>query len=122
MPRFVLKNCVDDRSALQLSKALTCKNILNQQAVAIAARSSIKATEFAAQHQIPQVYNSYSDLIHSSDIDVIYIGTIADCHVQWTKEALLAGKAVVCEKPMALSAREVGEVIGLARERNVFLM
>jgi predicted dehydrogenase len=42
--------------------------------------------------------------------------------VQWTKEALLAGKAVVCEKPMALSAREMGEVIDLARERNVFLM
>ena len=90
--------------------------------MAIAARSSDTAAKFAAQHNIPQIYNSYSDLIHSSDIDVVYIGTIADHHVQWTREALLAGKPVVCEKPMALSADDTGELIDLAKEKNVFLM
>lgn len=53
---------------------------------------------------------------------MVYIGTIADHHVQWTKEAILAGKPVVCEKPMALSSEEVGELVDLAKERNVFLM
>lgn len=53
---------------------------------------------------------------------MVYIGTIADHHVQWTREAILAGKPVVCEKPMALSSAETGELIELARERNVFLM
>jgi dihydrodiol dehydrogenase / D-xylose 1-dehydrogenase (NADP) len=92
------------------------------QVTAIAARSPDAAQAFAERHSIPKIYSSYSELIHSPDIDVVYIGTIADHHVQWTKEALLAGKPVVCEKPMALSSVEVEELVDLAKERNVFLM
>lgn len=92
------------------------------QAAAIAARSPITAAKFAAEHDIPNIYNSYSDLIRSDQVDVVYVGTIADHHVQWTREAILAGKPVVCEKPMALNPEDAAELIDLARERNVFLM
>lgn len=93
-----------------------------EQAVAIAARSPRTAEKFATQHSISKVFSSYTDLIQSPDIDVVYIGTIADHHVKWTQEAILAGKPVVCEKPLALSSVETGKLIDLARERNVFLM
>ena len=96
--------------------------IQTTKATAIAARCPTSAAKFAKKHNIPRIYNSYTDLIQSSEIDVVYIGTIADHHVQWTKEAILAGKPVVCEKPMALNAMEVRELIHLAKERNVFLM
>ena len=55
-------------------------------------------------------------------MDVVYIGTIADHHYEWTKESILAGKATVVEKPMTLTYDSTRELIQLANARNVFLM
>ncbi|KAL3801945.1 hypothetical protein HJC23_010289 [Cyclotella cryptica] len=92
------------------------------EATAVAARSPTAAAKFASQYKIPNVYNSYADLIHSSEVDVVYIGTIADQHVELTRDAILAGTPVVVEKPMALCAQDAEMLIHLAREKDVFLM
>jgi len=92
-------------------------------ASAIAARSPQSASNFARTHSIqPTIHNSYTDLFTDPNVDVVYIGTIADVHYELAKESLLANKPTVVEKPMGLSLREVEGLVEIARERNVFLM
>jgi predicted dehydrogenase len=55
-------------------------------------------------------------------VDVIYIGTPPNFHHQNAKEALLAGKHVLCEKPFTFDLEELDELIALAKSKNLFLM
>jgi predicted dehydrogenase len=55
-------------------------------------------------------------------VDVIYIGTPPTFHHQNAKEALLAGKHVLCEKPFTFDLEELDELIALAKSKNLFLM
>ena len=55
-------------------------------------------------------------------IDVVYIGTIHTNHAELSKMMLNAGKAVLCEKPMAMNLRQASSVIELAKAKNVFFM
>lgn len=88
----------------------------------MAARSPAKAAAFASAHSVPTSHSSYPSLLSDPDVDVVYVGTVADHHVEWARESLLRGKATVVEKPLALSYDDAEGLVGLARERNVFLM
>jgi len=93
-------------------------------ASAIAARSPQSATEFARAHSMNDatVHATYSDLFADPNVDVVYIGTIADAHYELARESLESNKATVVEKPMGLSLGEVEGLVEVARDRNVFLM
>ncbi len=56
------------------------------------------------------------------NVDVVYIGTPHTSHHENTKDALNAGKHVLCEKPFTLDVTELDELIALAKEKNLFLM
>ena len=77
---------------------------------AVAARDIERARELGA----PRAYGSYAELIADPDVDAVYIGLPNDAHLPWAVEALRAGKPVLCEKPLALSAAEVDEMIAVA--------
>lgn len=91
-------------------------------AAAVAARCPTKAKEFASLHGIEKSYGSYHDVIQSPDVDVVYIATTADHHLEWAKQSLLAGKPTVVEKPMTLRLQDTKELIDMARTNNTFLM
>ncbi len=91
-------------------------------ATAVAARCPTKAKEFATLHGIDKSYGNYNDVIQSSDVDVVYIATTADHHLEWARQSLLAGKATVVEKPMTLRLQDTKELIDLAKTNNTFLM
>jgi predicted dehydrogenase len=61
-------------------------------------------------------------LVKDPDIDAIYVSTPHAFHCDQTILALTHGKPVLCEKPMALTQREVGKMVQAARDNNVFLM
>jgi predicted dehydrogenase len=89
---------------------------------AIASRNLATAQVFATQFDAGKAYGSYEELVRDPDIDVVYIATP---HVRHKQDALLclaAGKAILCEKPMALNAREASEIIDLARQQQLFCM
>ncbi|CAB9501054.1 Trans-1,2-dihydrobenzene-1,2-diol dehydrogenase [Seminavis robusta] len=89
---------------------------------AVAARSASKAAEFAKNHDIPQSYGSYDDLIQDPNVDVVYIGTIADTHAPLAKMSLLHHKPTVVEKPLTTSFQETKELIDLAKRNQVFFL
>ncbi len=81
-----------------------------------------KASAFTSEHSIPTSHGSYPELLSDPDVDVVYVGTIADHHAEWERESILAGKPTVVEKPMTLGYEDTRELYELARERNIFLM
>lgn len=74
--------------------------------VAIASRDRDRAAAAAREHAIPAAYDSYEALLAAADVDVVYNPLPNDLHVPWSIRALEAGKHVLCEKPVALNARE----------------
>ena len=78
----------------------------NCEVVAIASRSYKNAAEVAKRLGIPKAYGSYDELLHDNDIDVIYNPLPNNLHVPFTLKACKAGKHVLCEKPIALTARD----------------
>jgi predicted dehydrogenase len=64
-------------------------------------------------------YNTYNDLLNDPAADLIYIATPPFLHYQQSKNALLAGKHVICEKPAALKTSEAEELQLLARRLNL---
>jgi len=89
---------------------------------ALATRSPARAREIAADNQIQQIYNSYDALLVDPAIDVIYIALPNHLHHPWTVKALEAGKHVLCEKPLACSAKEAMEMASAAEGCGRYLM
>jgi predicted dehydrogenase len=78
---------------------------------AIASRSLEKAQQAAAKLGIPRAYGSYEELLADSSIEAIYVPLPNHMHVPWSIRCLEAGKHVLCEKPVAMSAAEAEELI-----------
>ena len=74
---------------------------------AVAARDLARAREFADAFGAPRAYAGYDALLADATIDIVYNALPNDAHLAWTVRALEAGKHVLCEKPLALEAREV---------------
>lgn len=108
---------VFDRRIAPALSTLSCTSV-----VAIASRSSEKAEEFAARHGIPRSYGSYTDLLADSKVEAVYIALPNHLHLEWTLHAIEAGKHVLCEKPIALSATEAKLARDAAHDRNLRLM
>jgi predicted dehydrogenase len=73
----------------------------------------------AAELGIPYMYNSLDEMLANPDIDVVHLATPNHLHHPHAKAALLAGKHVVCEKPLAMTSAESAELLQLAKEKNL---
>ena len=74
-----------------------------------------KAAAAAAEWGIARAYASDAEMIADPDIDVIDVCTPNICHFETIKAALAAGKHVLCEKPLTVTAAEADELCKLAR-------
>lgn len=90
--------------------------------IAVGSRSQASADKFGDQWGIPNRHPSYEALAADPEVDVIYIATPHPYHYDNMKLCLNAGKHVLCEKPLALNAKQSAECIALARAKNLFLM
>lgn len=92
------------------------------QLYAVASRDKQKAQAFAEKHGAKQVFEGYESLVRSPEIDVIYIATPHSHHLPHTMLCLQHRKAVLCEKPLGINARQVQEMQAFARKQRTFLM
>ena len=88
---------------------------------AIASSSAGKTGPFEELAPGLKVYPGYDQLLAADDIDAVYIPLPNHLHVEWSKKALDAGKHVLCEKPIALHATEIEDLIE-ARDRSGLLI
>lgn len=90
--------------------------------VAIASRDRGAADGVATALGIPSAYGSYEDLLADPDVDAVYIPLPNHLHKPWAIAAARAGKHVMCEKPMALTAHDAEEMIEACDRQGVRLM
>jgi predicted dehydrogenase len=98
------------------------RTLLNQGAGvrAVAASDPVRAKEYANRHEIPVVHESYSALLADPAIDAVYISLHNSAHHRWAVRAAVAGKHVIVEKPLCLTADEVAELSFAATDVKVF--
>lgn len=89
---------------------------------AIYSRTQERADEFAAKHNIPHTFTSLEEMAASPLIDAVYIASPNSLHASQSILCMKHGKHVLCEKPLASNAREVREMIRVAKENDVLLM
>ena len=94
----------------------------NGQLQAVSGRSKSKVEAFARAHGAAQCFDSHHAMLDSPDVDVIYIATPHRYHYEQTRDCLLAGKSVLCEKPLTVNAAQAQSLIELSRQQGVFLM
>jgi predicted dehydrogenase len=87
------------------------------QVVAIASRDASRAREAAQGLGIPRAYGSYEELLADPEVEVVYNPLPNHLHVPWTLRAVEAGKHVLCEKPIGLTAAEARTLLA-ARDRT----
>ena len=90
--------------------------------VAIASRDGELARSAAARLAIPTAHASYEALLADPDVDAVYIPLPNHLHAEWTIAALRAGKHVLCEKPLAMTADDAQRMVDEARDTGRHLM
>ena len=94
----------------------------NGMVVALASRDRDKGRAVAAELGIGRVHSSYEALLADPDVDAIYNPLPNALHAEWTVRAAEAGKAVLCEKPLAQDAAEAAHMVEACARRSVPLM
>jgi predicted dehydrogenase len=89
------------------------------QVLGLAENTIEKAQEKAAELNIPRIYGSLDELLADPDIDVVHLATPNYLHHPHARAALLAGKHVVCEKPLAMNTTESAELVKLAAQKKL---
>ena len=104
----------------KMADALSSVN--GAQKYAVASRGGDKASAFAQKYGFEKSYGSYEALVADPDVDVVYIATPHNLHFENTMMCIDQGKNVLCEKPFAVNAHQVHQMIDHARNKGVFLM
>ncbi len=110
---------------------LGCGNIANDFArdvtgqggniYSVANRTYEKAVGFAEKYNIEKVYENIDDLFVDKNVDIVYIATPHNKHIEYILKALENGKHVLCEKAITLNSQELNQAVKLANEKNLIL-
>jgi predicted dehydrogenase len=98
------------------------RRLPNVEVAAVAARDPDRARRYAARQRIPGMHRSYAALLDDPTIEAVYIALPNSLHAEWTIKALLAGKHVLCEKPLANNASEAMQMQRAAAEAGRILV
>lgn len=88
---------------------------------AVGNRTHSKAESFARQYGVKKVYGDFHEMFTDPAVDVIYLTTPHNTHIEFLRQALGAGKHVLCEKSITLNSRELAEARALADRNGVLL-
>ncbi|WP_314060171.1 Gfo/Idh/MocA family oxidoreductase [uncultured Vagococcus sp.] len=86
-----------------------------------ASRHLERAQSFAAKHHISKAFGSYEELFADPMVDIVYIATPHNHHLESIIPALENGKHVLCEKAITLNSKELAQAKQLASEKGLIL-
>ena len=104
--------------ANELAQALEA---LGGKLYSVANRTYDKGVAFAEKYGIEKVYEEIDQVFEDPEVDIVYISTPHNTHINYLRKALAAGKHVLCEKSITLNSEELAEAIQLAEENHVKL-
>lgn len=89
---------------------------LGLQVIGICGSSAEKSQAAAQKLHLTKSYTSYDEVLQDQEVQAVHIGTPNRLHFEMTKQALAAGKHVLCEKPLAMNSQESAELVRLAKQ------
>lgn len=98
------------------------KAIPDAEIIAVGSRDLQRANAFADTFDVPHRHGSYVELANDLEVDAVYVATPHPFHKACAMLCLEAGKAVLCEKPLTVDAKQAEEMIACARKHKQFLM
>lgn len=108
-----------------------CGHIANEMAQAfgdmdehfygVYSRTYSRANDFAQKYSIPNVYTSVEEMLEDENVDIVYIATPHNSHIDYLCKALNAGKHILCEKAITLNSAELDKAMKLAEEKGLVL-
>lgn len=104
----------------KFAEALTTQD--NAICYAVSSRSLIKAEQFANKFGFEKHFDDYQQMLQDPALDAVYIASPHHMHAEQSIACLMAGKAVLCEKPMAVNKLQARRVIEIARAQKCFYM
>ncbi|WP_026475581.1 Gfo/Idh/MocA family protein [Alkaliflexus imshenetskii] len=93
--------------------------IENSKLVAVMRRNGMLAEDYAKRHGVPKWYDDASLLINDPDVTAVYVATPPSTHAKYAIEAMMAGKPVYVEKPMAASFDECQKMNQVSKETGI---
>ena len=94
----------------------------NAELYGVASRTIQKSKDFSKEWNVPRFFGSYDELAEDENIDAIYIATPHSEHHDAALTSMRNGKAVLCEKPLAVNSLQATSMISEAKKNNVLLM
>lgn len=91
------------------------------QIAAVYSRDEEKAAAFAAKHSVSRHYCDRAEFLADKDLDFIYVASPNSLHFSWVRDALFAGRNVICEKPSVSNRVELEQLARIAKENGLFL-
>ena len=104
--------------AKEMAQALTH---LQGEIYAVASRTRESAERLAAQYPVQTVYDRPEALFADPAVDIVYIATPHNLHAQAMRQAVKAGKHVLCEKAITVNSAELKEIRALAKQHGVIV-
>ena len=86
---------------------------------AVGNRTYEKAVKFGEKYGIKKVYTDFNEMFTDPEVDVIYITTPHNTHIQFMKKAIENGKHILVEKSITLNSKELDEALELAKEKGI---
>ena len=107
-------------AAINLAKNF--KNSFNSKLIAMASKNEDKRLYFQKEFEIEKknIYQNYEDILENEDIDIIYIALPHNFHKEWCIKSSIKKKNILVEKPAALSAVDVKQIIDQVKKDKVF--
>lgn len=90
--------------------------------IAVCGRVHARARAFADEYGIQHAVDSYDQMLAIDELDAVYVATPHSAHLSNSLEAIKAGKAVLCEKPIAVNLKQAQQIVDAAQEARIFLM
>ena len=89
---------------------------------AVASRSLDKAQKFGSKFNAVKMFGSYQELFEDAEVDIVYIATPHDSHMELSISAMEAGKHVLCEKPIAMNYEQAKKMVEISKKHQRFFM
>lgn len=102
----------------EMAKAM---NRLNKAFYSLGGRTKTNAAAFAQKYNIDKVYDNIDEVFSDENVDIIYIATPHNSHIEYILKAVNTGKHVICEKAITLNASELKQAVEAAKKNNVVL-
>ncbi len=90
--------------------------------ISLGSRTLERAQKAAERWGFKKAYGTYQEVIDDPDVEAVYISLPNSIHAEWIKRCVDVGKAVLCEKPIAMNAVEAADALEYAEKKSVLAM